>query len=183
MKINCIIRNNQWQKHEKVYETIKITQKLICPHGHCQNILLNYDNHKYSYDNMNWQANKFLNNLNENDIVLLYDRQYKEALLLKIKSKPKKDKISDIKILRNKGCTIHTHICSGCIYCSRSVELVFSNKYFEDNPKIFTKYINENYSFENMYAIYRDIEVIGKIDTNSNIYHKYKCLRTSIRIL
>ena len=59
---------------------------------------------------------------------------------------------------------------------------IFSTKYFEDNYKKFTKFINENYSFENMYAITRNIEIIGKIDESSSIYHKHKCLQTSIGI-
>jgi hypothetical protein len=129
---------------------------------------------------MCWQAKKFLNDIKENDIVILYHREYKEALVLKITSSPIKDKINDVIILRNKTCNIHTPIAFGCINCNNSVEKVFSSKYFEDNNKQFTKYINENYSFENMYAIFRNVEIIGKINTTSDIYHKHKCLQTSI---
>ena len=182
IKINVIMRNNQWQKHEKVFDTITQTNKLICPSGHRQNISLTYENDIYSYDNMCWQAKKFLNCIKENDFVLLYDRQYKEALVLKIKSNPKKDIINGVKVLRNKECTVHTPIVFGCDNCNRSVELVFSSKYFNDNSFLFTKYINENYCFENMYGIYRDIEIIGKINTNCEVYHKHKCLQTSIGI-
>lgn len=180
LNVKCIMRNNQWKKHQKVFETIKITKKLICPSGHRQNLLLKNEEGNYSYDGMCWQANKFLNDIKENDIVLLYDRQYKEALVLKIASSPIKDKINDVIIMRNKICNIHTPISFGCTDCNNSIELVFSSKYFEDNNKQFTKYINENFCFENMYAIFRDVEIIGKINTTNEIYHKHKCLQTSI---
>lgn len=182
LKVKCVMRNNQWKKHQKVFETIKITKKLICPSGHRQNLLLKNEEGIYSYDEMCWQAKKFLNDIKENDIVLLYDRQYKEALVLKITSSPIKDKINDVFILRNKTCNIHTPISFGCANCNNSVELVFSSKYFEDNNKQFTKYINENFCFENMYAIFRNVEIIGKINTTNEIYHKHKCLQTSIGI-
>jgi hypothetical protein len=79
-------------------------------------------------------------------------------------------------------CSIHDLICVGCDACNNSVELVFSNKYFEENNTLFTKYLNENYCFETMNAIYRNVEIIGKINTTSEAYHKYKCLRTSIGV-
>lgn len=180
IKINCIMRNNQWKKHQKVFETINLTKKLICPSGHRKNIELKFEEGIYSYDEMSWQANKFLNNIKENDHVLLYDRQYKEALVLQITSLPIKDKINNIIILRNKLCNIHTPIGFGCANCNNSIELVFSTKYFEDNHKYFIKYMNENFCFENMYAIFRNVQVIGKINTTNEIYHKHKCLQTSI---
>ena len=182
LNVKCAMRNNQWQKHQKVFETIKINKKLICPSGHRQNLLLNLEDGIYSHDGMGWQAKKFLNDIKENDTVLLYDRQYKEALVLKITSSPIKDKINDVIILRNKTCSIHNPISFGCANCNNSVELVFSSKYFEDNNKQFTKYMNENFCFENMYAIFRNIEIIGKINTTSEVYHKHKCLQTSICI-
>ena len=58
--------------------------------------------------------------------------------------------------------------------------MVFSNKYFEENHKLFTKYLNEDFYFENMYAIIRNIKVIGKIDNTHDIYNKYKSLQNSI---
>ncbi len=179
IKIDFKMRNNQWQKHEKVFDTINITKKLICPSGHMNNIILNNDDNKYSYINMPWQADKFLNDIHINNIILLFDRQYKEALVLRIISEPKKSKIDDIIIVRKSTCNIHNLIQSGCSNCNDNIEMVFSNKYFETNHKKFTKYLNENYKFENMYAIYRDIEVIGKIDSTNPIYNKHKCLQTS----
>lgn len=38
------------------------------------------------------------------------------------------------------------------------------------------------FCFENMYAIFRNVEIIGKINTTSEIYHKHKCLQTSIGV-
>ena len=175
------MRNNQWQKHEKVFDTINSTKKLICPSGHMNNIVLINDNN-YSYNNMPWQANKFLNEIQINNIVLLFDRQYKEALVLKIISEPKKSKIDNVIILKKSICNIHNLIESGCSNCNDNIEMVFSNKYFETNHKNFIKYLNENYKFENMYAIYRDVEVIGKIDSTNPIYNKHKYLQTSFGI-
>lgn len=182
LKINCIMRNNQWKKHEKVFTTLKLTNKLICPSGHRQNLVLQCQNGIYSYDGACWQANKFLNAIKENDIVLIYDRQYKEALVIKITSKPIQGKIDDVIIVRNKLCNIHKPVSSGCANCNKSVELVFSKKYFEDNSGKFLQYLNEDYSFENMYAIFRNIEIIGKITTTSKIYQKHKRLQSSIAI-
>lgn len=109
IKIDFLMRNNQWQKHTKVFDTIKITKKLICPGGHVNDIIL-INEDKYSYNNMTWQANKFLNNIEINNIVLLFDRQYKDALVLKIISDPIKSKIDDIIILKKSTCNIHNLI-------------------------------------------------------------------------
>ena len=180
IKIDYLMRNNQWQKHEKVFDTINITKKLICPGAHRNNIVLINDNNKYSCGNIKkWQADKFLNDIQINNIVLLFDRQYKSALILKVISEPKKSKIDNLIILRKSVCTIHNLIEGGCENCNENIEMVFSTKYFEANYKDFTKYLNESYKFENMYAIYRDIEIIGKIDSNNPIYNKHKCLQTS----
>ena len=179
-KVDFIMRNNQWKKHENVFDTIQITKKLICPKGHQHDVLLKCQDGIYSYDKICWQGNKFLNDIKENNIILLYDRQYKEALVLKIISNPIKDKISDIIILRNKKCTIHSLLSFGCITCNDSVEMVFSNKYFENNNKKFTKYMNENFCFENMHSIFRNVEIIGKINASYDVYHRHKCLRTCI---
>ena len=172
------MRNNQWKKHKNVFDTINITKKLICPGGHVNKIIL-INNNKYSYNDMTWQANKFLNNIHINNIVLLFDREYKEALVLKIISEPKNSKIDNVIILKKSICNIHNLIEHGCNDCNENIEIIFSNKYFETNYKDFTKYLNENYKFENMYAIYRDIEIIGKIDSTNPIYNKHKCLQTS----
>jgi hypothetical protein len=181
IKIDYLMRNNQWQKHEQVFDTINIIKKLICPSGHMNNIVLINDNN-YLYNNMPWQANKFLNELQINNIVLLFDRQYKEALVLKIISEPKKSKIDNVIILKKSICNIHNLIESGCSNCNDNIEMLFSNKYFETNHKNFIKYLNENYKFQNMYAIYRDVEVIGKIDSTNPIYNKHKYLQTSFGI-
>ena len=34
-----------------------------------------------------------------------------------------------------------------------------------------------------MKTIYRDIEIVGKIDSETDMYKKYVCLQSSIRIL
>ena len=180
LKVKCVMRNNMWGKHEQVFDTIKQTKKLVCPHAHRRNILLECEAGIYSYDGMDSQANQFLNKLDENDIVMLYDRQYEYALLLKIISVPIEDKIKDVIILRHKHC-IHT-IRHGCRECNSSIKMVYSTTYFEKNYKEFTKYMNEDYCFENMYGIFRDIEIIGKINTTSESFHIHKCLPASIRI-
>ncbi len=180
IKIDYLMRNNQWRKHEKVFDTINITKKLICPGAHRNSIVLINENNKYSCGNIKkWQADKFLNDIQINNIVLLFDRQYKSALVLKIISEPKKSKIDNVIILRKTICAIHNLIEGGCDDCNENIEMVFSTKYFEANYKDFTKYLNENYKFENMYAVYRDVEILGKIDSTNPIYNKHKCLQTS----
>jgi hypothetical protein len=179
--MKAVVRNNMWGKHEEVFETIKQTKKLVCPYAHTHDIFLECDDGIYSYDGMNKYANQFLNKIDENDIVLLYDRQSDNALVLKIISIPIQDKINDVIILRNKQC-IHTPIQHGCDRCNSSIVMIFSTTYFEKNCKEFTKYINENYCFENMYGIFRHIEIIGKINPTSECFHIHKCLPSSIRI-
>ena len=73
LKVKCAMRNNPWKKHQKVFETIKITKKLICPSGHRQNLLLKCEEGNYSYDGMCWQAKKFLNDiyLHSRDLCLI----------------------------------------------------------------------------------------------------------------
>lgn len=180
MKVNALMRNSQWGKHQDVFDSIKLTKKLICPGAHRQNIVLINENNKYSYDGMKYQANQFLNELFVNNIVLLFDKGHKEALILRITSNPKQDKIKDVIILRNKTCNIHVPVSYTCANCNDSIVSVFSTKYFENNK--FTKYLNEDYFFENMYAVYRDVEVIGKIDETSDVYQSCKTLRNTIQI-
>ena len=74
MKVNALMKNSQWEKHLDVFDSIKLTKKLICPGGHRQNITLNIENDKYSYEGMKYQGNQFLNELFVNDIVLLFDK-------------------------------------------------------------------------------------------------------------
>jgi hypothetical protein len=171
-----------WGKHEHVFETIKQTNKLVCPHAHTRNIMLEHEDGIYSYEGMNSQANQFLNKIDEGDIVILYDRQYEHALVLKITSVPIKDKIKDIILLRNKQC-IHTPVRHGCQDCNTSIKMIYSTTYFEKNCKEFTKYMNEDYCFENMYGVFRHVEIIGKINRTSESFHIHKCLPASIRIL
>lgn len=92
------MRNNPWQKHQQVYETIQNTKKIMCPYAHAHNLdlVLNNTNGIYSYTGMCWQANKFLNDIRINDIILLYDRQYTYALVLKIASIPINGKIGHV---------------------------------------------------------------------------------------
>ena len=129
---------------------------------------------------MCWQANRFLNNMETGDIVLLYDRQYKEALVLKIISNPIKDIVDDVVILRNNGCGIHKPTAYGCADCNNSIIMVFSTKYFEDNAKKFVKYLSEYFCFENMYGIFRNVTIIGKINESCAVYHNHKTMQTSI---
>jgi hypothetical protein len=57
---------------------------------------------------------------------------------------------------------------------------VFTDKYYNENSKSFIKYLNEDYHFENMYAIIRKVEVIGKVNDNCTFYTLGKKLQSSI---
>jgi hypothetical protein len=58
--------------------------------------------------------------------------------------------------------------------------MVFTKEYFKTNSDEFIDYLNEGYHFEKMHSIARDIEIIGEIQENNDIYQKYKCLQNSI---
>ena len=104
----------------------------------------------------------------------------KKLLYYVLLANQQQDKINDVIILRNKTCNTHVPVSYGCANCNNSIISVFSTKYFENNK--FTKYLNEDYFFENMYGIYRDVEVIGKIDETSDVYQSCKTLRNTIQI-
>ncbi len=170
------MRNNQWGKHINVFDTIITTKKIISPWGHWKDTNKLFEEGKFN--NMKF-SNIFINNLETDDYILMFDRKYKYTLVLKITSEPIAEKVNEIIILRNNKCN-HKPIIQNCNNCCDSIELVFSNKYFEDNYKSFIKYLNEDYYFENMYAIVRKVEVIGTINDTCKAFHKYKCLQNSI---
>ena len=178
IEISSIMRQNQWGVHEDVFGTIKLTNKLICPSAHINEInkLFNkneYNNQKYS--------NIFIKKIQINNYVLILDRQYKKGLIVKILSNPKTEKINNVIILRDNTCKDHNPI-SNCIKCNQSVKMVFSTEYFKNNSDKFIEFLNEKYHFENMYAIIRDIEIIGEIDDTNILYQKYKCFQGTICI-
>jgi hypothetical protein len=109
----------------------------------------------------------------------MFDREYNYALLLEITSDPITEKIKEMIIVRNNKCN-HKPIFSNCEECGKSIEKIFTVKYFEENYKEFTKYLNEDYFFENMYAIIRNIKIIGRIDEKCEFYNIGKKLQNSI---
>lgn len=183
LKIPVIMRQNFWSKHEGVYETILSTNILICPGGHSQNALTQTRG-EYNID-PNWrgkhQAKQFVHSINPNDYVLVYDREHAYALVCKITSDIITNKVNDIKIIRSKPCC-HEPILTTCPTCASSIKTIISRKYVQDNPKKCLQYIDEKYTVENMHAIYRKIEVVGKI-SNSEIYDRHKTLPGSLRKL
>ncbi len=58
--------------------------------------------------------------------------------------------------------------------------LVFTKKYLKNNIDKFMQYFNEDYHFEKMHSVIRDIEIIGEISNTNTVYQKYKCLQSSI---
>ena len=176
VKIKCIMRNNQWGKHQKLFDTIRFTQKIVAPWGHWKDTNKLFEEGKFNNEKY---SNIFINDLKINDLVCMFDRQYKYALILKIKSDPITEKVKDIIIIRNNKCS-HRPLTHKCKTCSDSVELVCSTKYFEENSKDFIKYLTEDYQFENMYAIIRKIEIVGIIDESCDVYNICKKLQSSI---
>jgi len=174
--IKCKIRNNQWGKTENVFETIKYTKKIISPWGHWKNTNKLFEEGKFNNEKF---SNIFINDLKINDYICMFDRKYDYALVLKVTSNPIAEKLKEIIILRNNKCH-HKPMINDCKNCSDSVELVFSDKYFEENNLIFKKYLNEDYNFENMYAIYRNIEIVGIINDKCEFYKNGKVFQSSI---
>ena len=174
--VKCNMRNNQWGKHNYVFDTIRYTQKIISPWGHWKDTNKLFEEGKF---NNAKYSNIFINDLKINDHVCMYDREYDYALVLKIISEPIAEKIKEIIILRNSKC-LHKPLISDCKNCTDSIELVFTNKYFEENPEEFTKYMNEDYQFENMYGITRKIKIVGIIDDSCEFYRSGKMLQNSI---
>ena len=189
-RLVAIMRNNQWGKNIDLYNIIKKTKKISCPGAHTYDInndlKIEYDSEldKYkSNDKISWQAERFLNSLSVDNYLLMYHKGCKEALILKIKSQPKFGKIENVKILRDNSCKKHKPIKFGCKSCNASVIDVMSLDYLIKNMNKYGDYLSENYNFENFYSIYRDIEIVGKIDSKTDMYKKYVCLESSIRIL
>jgi len=172
--ISFIIRNNQWGHHVNVFDTIKETNMIVCPWGHWKDTNKLFDEGKFNNEKF---SNIFINKINIDDYILLFDREYKYAMVLKIISSPIAEK-TNIIILRNNNCKLHKILLHNCEDCNNSVELVFTEKYFENNSSKFIKYLNEDYHFENMYEITRKVEIIKTI--NNDIYNKYKCIQNSI---
>ena len=110
IKIKCAMRNNQWGKHVNVFDTICHTKKIISPWGHWSDTNKLFEEGKFN--NMRF-SNIFINNLEINDHVLMLDREYAYALILKITSVPIAEKCSEILILRKMKCN-HKPIIQNC---------------------------------------------------------------------
>jgi hypothetical protein len=178
--ISFLLRQSSEEAGKDIFNCIISTGKITCPHGHYDGINLVLDNGVYSFTNMNWQANKFLNKIKIGDYILIFQGGMKEALVVRVTSQPQIGVIETIKVLRQKNCTQHSPLNQYCELCRNEKKEIFSVNYLLQNIEDYTRFLNENYSIENMHTIYRNIEVIGKINTDSLIYHKYKCFRTSI---
>jgi hypothetical protein len=160
------MRNNQYGKHNNVFDTIRYTGKIICPWGHWKHTNKLFEEGKFRNEKF---SNIFINDIKENDLVCMFDRDYDYALILKILSEPITEIVKEMKILRNNKCN-HKPIINDCKNCCDSIELIFTDKYFEENPEKFFKYLNEDYQFENIYAIIRRIEIIGRINNSCDFY-------------
>ena len=176
LTIKCIMRNNQWDRHKNVFDTIIYTKKIVSPWGHWKetNKLFNegkFNNEKFSHI--------FINDININDYILMFHKTYDYALVLKITSESIAERLNNIIILRENKCN-HTPLVKDCKECNDSILEIFSSKYFEENHKLYTKYLNEDYKFENMYAIIRNVEIIGKINNTCDVFNKGKNLQNSI---
>ena len=81
IKIKCILRNNQYGKTVNLYDTIIYTNKIVCPWGHTKETNKLFEEGKFN--NMKY-SNIFINNLDIDDDILMFDRLYKYALVLKV---------------------------------------------------------------------------------------------------
>jgi len=174
--IKCKMRNNQWGKHFNVFDTIVNTKKVVCPWGHWKDTNNLFNEGKFRNEKF---SNIFINDISCNDLVCIFDREYDYGLIVKIISEPITEKLNEIIIVRNNKCS-HKPMIYNCTKCNESVELVFTDKYYNENSKSFIKYLNEDYHFENMYAIIRNIKVIGKVNDNCTFYTIGKRLQSSI---
>ena len=175
--IKLKMRNNQWGNHKQVFDTIRYTKKIICPWGHWKSSNKLFEEGKFNNEKF---SNIFINDLKINELVCLFDRNYEYALILKINSDIITEKVKEIILLRNNKCN-HKPIEKDCDKCGDSnIEMVFTDKYFNENHKEFIKYLNEDYHFENMYAILRKVEIIGRINTKCEFFEKGKAMQGSI---
>ena len=179
LDIKFVLRQNQWGVSKNVYDTIKQTKKLICPWAHTKKICELFLQSKWNDKKF---SKIFINDIIINDYVLVVDRDYKTGLVVKIISEAKTESIDDIIILRQNNLCSHIPIIEGheCELCHSSMIGVFTKKYFKENVDEFLVYLNEDYHFEKMHSIIRDIEIIGEIPNINAIYQKYKCLQGSI---
>ena len=176
LTIKCIMRNNQWDRHTNVFDTIIYTKKIISPWAHWKETNKLFNENKFNNEKF---SHIFINDININDYILMFHKTYDYALVLKITSEPIAERLNDIIILRENKCN-HTPLVKNCKECNDSILEIFSSKYFEENHKLYTKYLNEDYKFENMYAIIRNVEIIGKINNTCDAFIKGKHLQNSI---
>jgi len=176
LMIKIKMRNNQYGKHYNVFDTIRYTNKIICPWGHWKHTNILFDEGKFRNEKF---SNIFINDIKQNDLICMFDREYDYGLILKITSDAISEKMNNMMILRTTKCS-HKPMMFGCKDCSESVELIFTDKYFEENSKDFTEYLNEDYQFENIYAITRKVEIVGRVDDKCIFYKLGKKLQNSI---
>jgi len=176
LKIKYKLRNNQWRKHKNVLDSIIYTKKIVSPYGHWKETNKLFDEGKFNNEKF---AKIFINDININDYILMFDTNYDYALVLKITSKPIAERINDIIIIRDNKCN-HTPLVKDCKECIDSILEIFSSKYFEENYKSYTKYLNEDYKFENMHAIIRNVEIVGKINNTCEAFNQKNYFQGSI---
>ena len=176
LKIKYKLRNNQWKKRKNVFDSIIYTNKIISPYGHWKDTNKLFDEGKFNNEKF---AKIFINDININDYILMFDTNYDYALVLKITSNSIAERLNDIIIIRDNKCN-HSPLSHGCKTCPDSIIEIVNSKYFEENHKLYTKYLNEDYKFENMHAIIRNVEIIGKINNTCDAFNQKNHFQASI---
>jgi len=163
-KVKWRIRQNPWKVHRNVFETIKKTKVILSSSYEELNSAKN-DTHLEDIINNNKNDNKFFNCMNIDDYVIIFENGNKEnTLLVKVTSKAYKKEIHDMKIYSLNYVDNFMHCQSKIIEVGLEENSSCENKDFDEKSFVFV---------ENMNTYVRDVEIIGYISKNKDIFQKY----------
>lgn len=152
MKIDFEIRNNMWGKTENQLQTIETHRKILCPWNHVKSHFDVLDpTRKYSHI--------FIDAINIGSVIAVHDSNCADVLLVRVCSVLKREICPYYKIVidKTKQCPTHPIIECDCVSCHNSIFTI---------PNVgegLFQYMNEQYTFQNLYCWYRDIEILCRV--------------------
>lgn len=163
--IKAIFTNRYYNYMENKLDIIKDTSSIFCPYGH-------YDKMINEKNLLMDQFNIFINNLNINDKIIVFDKDYNYALICKITGDIELIEYDDIKIVSNNN-TCHSETNLSCFECRNNIISICSEKYVDE--KRLSDFKNDDqFIVKNLNIIKRNIEIIDKINEDNQIYKLYK---------
>ncbi len=145
------VRQNAWQKTRNFLDLVLQTKKIHAPHGHQKKDVTLWDTEK----SITSQYAMTLHSLENGNVVLIPNGNH--GLLVRIKSSTKAGMILGAVIVLRETATLGAES-----YTDEDVVAIVSS----NDTETIAKFIEKGKKITAMYSLYRDIEVVGRVNYN-----------------